>query len=224
MWRCWGWLHVVLLRGWRASAVSPTGVAVWLHGAPTALPCECDAQRHWDCGTRQPRVSFGASGTCWSLLGGASRMLHCTGVVMVPRGVSGDGSDAATCRRVVETRRTKWTMRSTVGDILLEGKERIRKVWLNDFLWNYFDGRGVVEFCGNVSMEELLISSTNIIYDEVSLSTIKALPPYKELKKSVRRFTCYWRLHISLRNIFSLSGNGGTLKERIRSFLLQGHK
>ncbi|KAF8277256.1 retrotransposon hot spot protein (RHS), putative, partial [Trypanosoma cruzi] len=63
MWRCCGRLHVALLRGRCALTVSPTGVAVWLHGAPTTEPCECHAQRHWDCGTKQPRVSFGASGT-----------------------------------------------------------------------------------------------------------------------------------------------------------------
>ncbi|RNC32634.1 retrotransposon hot spot (RHS) protein [Trypanosoma cruzi] len=64
--------RLVLLRGWWALTVSPTGVAVRLHGAPTIEPCERHAQRHWDCGRRQPRVSFGASGTCWPQLGGAS--------------------------------------------------------------------------------------------------------------------------------------------------------
>ncbi|RNC39086.1 retrotransposon hot spot (RHS) protein [Trypanosoma cruzi] len=104
MWRCWGWLHVALLRGRWALTVSPTGVAVRLHGAPAAPPCECHAQRYCDCGTRQPRVSFGASGTCWPQLGGASGMLHRTGVVMAPRrGISGDGSDAA-ARHVAESK------------------------------------------------------------------------------------------------------------------------
>ncbi|RNC34598.1 retrotransposon hot spot protein (RHS) [Trypanosoma cruzi] len=87
--------RLVLLR-WRwASAASPTGVAVRLHGAPTTEPCERHAQRHWDSGTKQPRVSFGAGGTCWPQLGGASGMLHRTGVVMAPRRGSCDGSDAA---------------------------------------------------------------------------------------------------------------------------------
>ncbi|KAF8301600.1 retrotransposon hot spot protein (RHS), putative, partial [Trypanosoma cruzi] len=85
MWRCCGRLHVALLRRRWALIVSPTGVAVRLHGAPTAPPCECHAQRHWDSGTKQPRVYFGASGTCWPQLGGASGMLHRTGVVMAPR-------------------------------------------------------------------------------------------------------------------------------------------
>ncbi|PWU88108.1 putative retrotransposon hot spot (RHS) protein [Trypanosoma cruzi] len=97
-----GWLHIALLRGRWALTVSPTGVAVRLHGAPTTEPCECHAQRHWDCGTKRPRLSFGASDICWPQLGGASGMLHRTGVVMAPRrGISGDGSDAA-ARRGVE--------------------------------------------------------------------------------------------------------------------------
>ncbi|ESS60807.1 retrotransposon hot spot (RHS) protein [Trypanosoma cruzi Dm28c] len=64
MWRCCDRLHVALLRGLWALTVSPTGVAVRLHGAPTTEPCECHAQRHRDCGTKQPRLSFGAGGIC----------------------------------------------------------------------------------------------------------------------------------------------------------------
>ncbi|RNF08273.1 retrotransposon hot spot (RHS) protein, partial [Trypanosoma cruzi] len=104
MWRCFCRSHVALLRGRCASAASPTGVAVRLHGVPTTGPCECHAQRHWECGTKQPRVSFGASGTCWPQLGGASGMLYCTGVVMAPRRGSCDGSDDAVRRGVEGTR------------------------------------------------------------------------------------------------------------------------
>ncbi|PWU86511.1 putative retrotransposon hot spot protein (RHS,) [Trypanosoma cruzi] len=184
MWRCFGRLHVALLQGWRPLTASPTGVAVRLHGAPTAPPCECHAQRHWDCGTKQPRLSFGASGTCWLQLGGVSGMLHRTGVVMAPRsGISGDGSDAAARRGVEETRQPQWTMSSSVKDILLKGKESITSMRLNDFLRNYFDGRGVEVFNENVYMKEFLISPNEFMQDEVLLDTIKASPPYQELKK-----------------------------------------
>ncbi|RNC40060.1 retrotransposon hot spot (RHS) protein [Trypanosoma cruzi] len=132
VWRCWGWLHASLLRGRWASAASPTGVAVRLHGAPTTEPCECHAQRRWDCGTKQPRVSFGASGTCWPQLGGASGMLHRTGVVVAPCSSSGDGSDAA-ARHVAGSKVwPQWTMSST-------------NMMLNDFLWNYVGGRAAVD-------------------------------------------------------------------------------
>ncbi|KAF8289539.1 retrotransposon hot spot protein (RHS), putative, partial [Trypanosoma cruzi] len=139
----WPIARLALLRRRWASAASPTGVAVRLHGAPTAPPCECDAQRHWGCGRKQPRVCFGASGTCWPLLSGASGMLHRTGAVIVPRGVFGDGSDAATHIRVADTRRPQWTLDSRLDKVLLEGKERITNMRLNDFLRNYFGGRGV---------------------------------------------------------------------------------
>ncbi|RNC40915.1 retrotransposon hot spot (RHS) protein [Trypanosoma cruzi] len=145
MWRCCGRLHVVLLRGRWALTVSPTGVAVRLHGAPTAPPCECHAQLHWDSGRKQPRLSFGASGTCWPQLGGASGMLHRTGVVMAPRsGIPGDGSDAAARRGVEETRRPNWTMSSSVKDILLEGSTLRTDMKLNDFLRNYVGGTAAV--------------------------------------------------------------------------------
>ncbi|PWV01686.1 putative retrotransposon hot spot protein (RHS) [Trypanosoma cruzi] len=189
MWRCCGRLHVLLLWGRWPLTVPPTGVAGRLHGAPTAEPCECHAQRHWDCGKKQPRLSFGASGTCWPQLGGASGLLHRTGVVMAPRrGIPGDGSDAATHRGVEETRQPQWTMSSNVKDILLEGKESITNMRLNDFLRNYFGGRGVEEFNENVYMKDFLISPDEFIQDEGLLSTIKASPPYQELRKKCDEF------------------------------------
>ncbi|PWU93960.1 putative retrotransposon hot spot protein (RHS,) [Trypanosoma cruzi] len=133
MWRCCGWLDIALLRGRWALTVSQTGVAVRLHGARTTESCECHAQRHWDCGTKQPRVSFGASGTCWPQLGGVSGMLHRTGVVMAPRrGISGDSSDAAARHVVGSEVWPQWTMGST-------------NMRLGDFLWNYVGGRAAVD-------------------------------------------------------------------------------
>ncbi|ESS60928.1 retrotransposon hot spot (RHS) protein [Trypanosoma cruzi Dm28c] len=54
---------------------------------------------------------------------------------------------------------------------------------LNDFLRNYFDGRGVEEFNENVYMKDFLGGSNEFIQEEVFLSTIEASPPYQELKK-----------------------------------------
>ncbi|PWU93022.1 putative retrotransposon hot spot protein (RHS) [Trypanosoma cruzi] len=137
--------RLVLLRGRWASTASPTGVAVRLHGAPTAPPCECHAQRRWDSGTEQPRVSFGASGACWPQLGGASGMLHRTGVVVAPRRGSCDGSDAA-ARRVAGSKVwPRWTMSSTVEEILQEGNTSSTNMRLSDFLWNYVGGRAAVD-------------------------------------------------------------------------------
>ncbi|PWU89806.1 putative retrotransposon hot spot protein (RHS) [Trypanosoma cruzi] len=187
MWWCCR-LHVLLLwRRW-ALTVSPTGVAVRLHGAPTVPPCECHAQRHWDSGTKQPRVSLGASGTCWPQLGGVSGMLCRTGVVIAPCSGSCDGSDAAARHVAGSKERPQWTLDSWLDKVLLEGKERITKMRLNDFPRNYFDGRGVEEFNENVTMKEFLISPNEFIKDEVLLSTTKALPSYQELKKGREEF------------------------------------
>ncbi|PWV08191.1 putative retrotransposon hot spot (RHS) protein [Trypanosoma cruzi] len=59
---------------------------------------------------------------------------------------------------------------------------------LNDFLLNYFDGRGVEEFSENVYLKDLLSSPNDFIQDEVLLSPIKALPSYQELKKEREEF------------------------------------
>ncbi|KAF8298109.1 retrotransposon hot spot protein (RHS), putative, partial [Trypanosoma cruzi] len=145
MWRCFCRSHVVLLRGRWALTVSLTGVAVRLRGALTALPCECHAQRHWDCGKKQPRLSFGASGTCRPRLGGANGMLHRTGVVMAPCSGSGDGSDAAT-RHVAESKELpQWTPDRRVEGALLDGDSLGTKMRLNDFLRNYIGFRTAVD-------------------------------------------------------------------------------
>ncbi|PBJ71413.1 retrotransposon hot spot protein (RHS) [Trypanosoma cruzi cruzi] len=95
---------------------------------------------------------------------------------------------AAAHIRVEETRQTQWTMSSSVKDTLLKGKERITNMRLNDFLRNYFDGRGVEEFNENVYMKDFLGSPNEFMQDEVLLDTIKASPPYQELKKEREEF------------------------------------
>ncbi|PWU84175.1 putative retrotransposon hot spot (RHS) protein [Trypanosoma cruzi] len=183
MWRCCGRLHVALLRGWRPLTVSPTGVAVRLHGAPTAPPCECHAQRHWDCGTKQPRVSFGASGTCWPQLGGASGMLHRTGVVMAPHsGISGDGSDAAARNAVGSKQRPQWTINSSIEDILLGGDTLSTDMKLNDFLRNYVGGRAAVDEDSNVTMQVFVRRPNAYVQDQRLLEEIFNLTEYQVYK------------------------------------------
>ncbi|KAF5214092.1 hypothetical protein ECC02_013342 [Trypanosoma cruzi] len=185
MWRYCGRLHVALLRRRWALTVSPTGVAVRLHGAPTSEPCERHAQRHWDSGTRQPRVSFGASGTCRPQLGGVSGMLHRTGVVMAPRsGIPGDGSDAAARRRVEETRQPKWTMSSSVEDILLGG-DTSTEMKLNDFLRNCVGGRAAVDEDDNVTMEVFVQEPDPYVQDQRLLRIIFNLTEYQEMKREL---------------------------------------
>ncbi|KAF5221672.1 hypothetical protein ECC02_005210 [Trypanosoma cruzi] len=183
MWRCCGRLHVALLRRRWALIVSPTGVAVRLHGAPTAPPCECHAQRHWDSGRKKPRVSFGASGTCWLQLGGASGMLHRTGVVMAPRsGIPGDGSDAAARRGVEGTQQPKWTMSSSVEDILLEGDTLSTDMKLNDFLRNYVGGRAAVDGDHNVTMQVFVQEPDAYVQNQRLIRIIFNLTEYQVYK------------------------------------------
>ncbi|PWV20823.1 putative retrotransposon hot spot protein (RHS) [Trypanosoma cruzi] len=183
MWRCCGWFHVALLRGRWALTVSPTGVAVRLHGAPTVPPCECHAQRYWDCGTKQPRVPFGASGTCRPQLGGASGMPHRTGVVMAPRrGISGDGSDAAARHVAGSKQRPQWTMSSSVKDILLEGSTLRTDMKLNDFLRSNLGGKGVVKKNENVIMETFVQEPDAYVQDQQFLRIIFNLTEYQVYK------------------------------------------
>ncbi|PWU99218.1 putative retrotransposon hot spot protein (RHS) [Trypanosoma cruzi] len=90
---------------------------------------------------------------------------------------------AATHIRVEETRQPQWTLDSWLDKVLLEEKERTMEMRLNDFLQNYFDGRGVEEFNWRVYVQDFLSSPNEFIKDEVLLDTIKASPPYQELKK-----------------------------------------
>ncbi|RNC38152.1 putative retrotransposon hot spot (RHS) protein, partial [Trypanosoma cruzi] len=115
-------------------------------------------------------------------------MLHRTGVVMAPRRGYSDGSDAATHIRVEEPRQPQWTLESWLERVLLEGKERITNMRLNDFLRYYFGGRGVEAFSENAHMKDFLSSPNDFIQDEVLLRTIEASPPCQELKKKREEF------------------------------------
>ncbi|PWV03547.1 putative retrotransposon hot spot (RHS) protein [Trypanosoma cruzi] len=183
MWRCCGRLHVALLRERWALTVSPTGVALRLRGAPTTEPCECHAQRRWDCGTKRPRLSFGASDICWPQLGGASGMLRRTGVVMAPRsGIPGDGSDAAARHVAGSKQRPEWTMSSSVKDTLLEGSTLRTDMKLNDFLRSNLGGKGVVKKNENVAMEVFVQEPDAYLQDQRLLRIIFNLTEYQVYK------------------------------------------
>ncbi|PWV17603.1 putative retrotransposon hot spot protein (RHS) [Trypanosoma cruzi] len=125
------------------------------------------------CGTKQPRVSFGASGTCWPQLGGASGMLHRTGVVMALRRGSCDGSDAA-ARHVAGSKVwPQWTMSST-------------NVRLSDFLWNYVGGRAAVDENHNVTMEVFVREPDDCVQDQRLLEEILNLTAYQVLEAITR--------------------------------------
>ncbi|PWU84809.1 putative retrotransposon hot spot protein (RHS,) [Trypanosoma cruzi] len=173
VWRCCGSLHVALLRRRWALTVLQTGVAVRLHGALTVPLCKRHAQRHWESGTKQPRLSFGAGGTCWPQLGGASGMLHRTGVVMAPRRGCCDGSDAAARNAAGSKQRPQWTMSST-------------NMRLSDFLTMELDGRDALDANRDVLPEEFLKDPTKYICDAGVLKEIQASDRYKRMERAAR--------------------------------------
>ncbi|RNC38381.1 retrotransposon hot spot (RHS) protein [Trypanosoma cruzi] len=65
---------------------------------------------------------------------------------------------AATCRGVGKRQQTNWTLLSQVEDVLLEGKDRITSMRLNEFLRIFLGGRGVVDANEDVSMERFLMN------------------------------------------------------------------
>ncbi|KAF5221841.1 hypothetical protein ECC02_005199 [Trypanosoma cruzi] len=109
-------------------------------------------------------------------------MLHRTGVVMAPRsGIPGDGSDAAT-RRGVEAQQPKWTMSSSVEDILLGGDTLSTDMKLNDFLRNYVGGRAAVGEDHNVTMQVFLQEPDAYVQDQQLLEEILNLTAYQVYK------------------------------------------
>ncbi|PWU84198.1 putative retrotransposon hot spot (RHS) protein [Trypanosoma cruzi] len=114
-------------------------------------------------------------------------MLHRTGVVMATHsGISGDGSDASTRRGVEGTQQPKWTMNSTVEDILLEGSTLRTDMKLKDFLRSNLGGEEwVVEKKGNVIMEALVRRPNAYVQDQRLIKRIFNLTAYQALKREL---------------------------------------
>ncbi|PWU98319.1 putative retrotransposon hot spot protein (RHS,) [Trypanosoma cruzi] len=144
--------------------------AAWRTDRPTV-----QAPRPTSLGQRdeQPRVSFGASGTCWPQLGGASGMLHRTVVVMAPRRGSCDGSDAAARNAAGSKQRPQWTMSST-------------NMRLSDFLTMELDGRDALDANRDVLPEGFLKDPKKYIRDKGVLKEIQASDRYKRMERAVR--------------------------------------
>ncbi|RNC46993.1 putative retrotransposon hot spot (RHS) protein [Trypanosoma cruzi] len=88
----------------------------------------------------------------------------------------------ATRRGVEKRQQPNWTLDSWVEDVLLEGKERITSMGLNEFLRNFFGGMGVVDTNEDVSMERFLTNPFSFSNGETSLCTIAESPLCRETK------------------------------------------
>ncbi|PWV16843.1 putative retrotransposon hot spot protein (RHS) [Trypanosoma cruzi] len=86
---------------------------------------------------------------------------------------------AATCIRVEEAQ-LRWTMCSTVSDILLDGETDISDMKLNDFLREYFGSRAAVRK-RKVDMWDFLESPDAYIKDQQLLEEISNLKDYQLL-------------------------------------------
>ncbi|PWU83777.1 putative retrotransposon hot spot protein (RHS,) [Trypanosoma cruzi] len=131
--------------------------------------------------------------------------------------------------RLEGIRRPQWTMSSTVEDILLEGSTNRTEMRLNDFLRSKLGGTAAVDEDHNVTMEAFVRRTNAYVQDQQLLEEILDLPAYQVLKMELnereRELKYYWRLFISfITRVYSLSDNGGNMKERIRSLLLQREK
>ncbi|EAN83522.1 retrotransposon hot spot (RHS) protein, putative, partial [Trypanosoma cruzi] len=110
-------------------------------------------------------------------------MLHRTGVVMAPRrGISDDGSDAAARHVAGSKQQPKWTMSSSVKDILLEGSTLRTDMKLNDFLRSNLGGKGVVKKNENVAMEVFVQEPDAYVQDQRLLRIIFNLTEYQVYK------------------------------------------
>ncbi|RNE96289.1 retrotransposon hot spot (RHS) protein, partial [Trypanosoma conorhini] len=121
-----------------------------------------------------------------------SRFLRRTPANDVPRGLrharaeperSDSTAPPAQRRRVEEApARQRWTLTSTVKDVLLEGEGPIPDIKLNDFLRDKLSGRGVVEANENLSIENFIALPEAFITNENDRRLILSLPFFKAIE------------------------------------------
>ncbi|PWV05341.1 putative retrotransposon hot spot protein (RHS) [Trypanosoma cruzi] len=83
---------------------------------------------------------------------------------------------------------------------------------LSDFLWNYVGGRAAVMKDYNVTMQAFVQEPDDYVQDQRLLEEIRNVTAHQAWRPLLGLFT----------KVCSLSGNVGTMNERIRSPLLQG--
>ncbi|PWU88925.1 putative retrotransposon hot spot (RHS) protein [Trypanosoma cruzi] len=99
---------------------------------------------------------------------------------------------SATRRRVEETRRPQWTMRSTLKDFLLEGNTLRYKMRLNDFLRSNLGDTAAVDEDHNVTMEAFVQDPDAYVQDQQLLEEILNLAAYQELKRELEERKILW--------------------------------
>ncbi|EAN95199.1 putative retrotransposon hot spot (RHS) protein [Trypanosoma cruzi] len=97
-------------------------------------------------------------------------------------------------RREEEERRRraqemKFTISTTIEDVLFRGEFRYKEMMLNDFLLLRFGGRGVVATNRSVLLEEFFKEPTRYIRDKRVLGEIRATDRYLRMERAVREET-----------------------------------
>ncbi|PWU93068.1 putative retrotransposon hot spot protein (RHS,) [Trypanosoma cruzi] len=88
--------------------------------------------------------------------------------------------------RLRRTQEMKFTISTTIEDVLFKRRVRVNEMKLNDFLTRELDGRGVVATNRNVLLKEFFKDPAKYIRDKGALNEIQASGNYLGMKRAVR--------------------------------------
>ncbi|KAF5215029.1 hypothetical protein ECC02_012321 [Trypanosoma cruzi] len=80
----------------------------------------------------------------------------------------------------------KFTISTTIEDVLFKGRVRVKEKKLNDFLTMELDGRGIVDTNRGVLLKEFLKDPARYIHDEGVLREIKTTDAYLRMERAVK--------------------------------------
>ncbi|PWV05339.1 putative retrotransposon hot spot protein (RHS) [Trypanosoma cruzi] len=88
--------------------------------------------------------------------------------------------------RLKRAQEMKFTISTTIVDVLFKGGVRVKEKKLNDFLTMELGGRGVVDTNRSVLLEEFFKDPTKYIRDEGALKEIQITDAYARMERAVR--------------------------------------
>ncbi|KEG05542.1 retrotransposon hot spot (RHS) protein, partial [Trypanosoma grayi] len=107
-------------------------------------------------------------------------------VAMAPRIVAGGTTGDKALSDAAATKSVKWTLDSTVEEVLLQGNLPPVHMKLKDFLTEYLDGMGADEVKWNVSIEAFANRPNRYIKDEELVTDILAMPSFKAIVEEMK--------------------------------------
>ncbi|PWU84457.1 putative retrotransposon hot spot protein (RHS,) [Trypanosoma cruzi] len=88
--------------------------------------------------------------------------------------------------RLRGTQEMKFTISTTIEEVLFGGRARVKDIKLNDFLTRELDGRGALDANRDVLLEEFFKDPTKYIRDKGALNEIQASGRYLGMKRAVK--------------------------------------